>query len=184
MGEFNDVGEFNASMDAKNYDEGRTHHVAGIEEAGNMLQRVPPRQNASLSLVMITDGQPCLNPNSNQCAFNQRNCGQTCCCNSLEEVGGRDELLALFEIYNFTFFFLPVQASGQNNAADTTQYDNLLPDSNYKVLEDTAFDELAEFLNGGSFVTPLGPCVEEPVVSSSDRRLLSEEAGKANVGYF
>ena len=180
LSESHDSNSFIEHIDSFVYNGGATDHRNAILKAHDMMltdnSNVGIRPGAQLTVVMLTDGNPCVR------------CRRICCSDSFAMANGAKELRTFRDDFKFTFYFLPIiPANGdprltislQNFDGAKGQQGNSsgLSDDEFITIDPQGFDQLEEFLSGDTFTFPLGPCVKPPTVSSGDRLLLANEAG-------
>eukprot|EP00924_Labyrinthula_sp_SR-Ha-C_P008412 maker-scaffold_11-snap-gene-12.10-mRNA-1 protein AED:0.00 eAED:0.00 QI:191/1/1/1/1/1/2/110/417 len=188
-------------------DDTGTNHLDAISEVRRILiEESPARETAQVMIVMISDGNPCIDCNKGCYSvetgepirdFFDQDCNAFlpeeeqnealsggCCVNSLQVDPGIQVLKDLrseLSDFIFTFFYLPVSPEIFNPVANLTLFDAVVDDdgldqSEYKLFPLEGYDLIEEFLRGESLETPLGPCIEPPTSSGSSRRLFSEDS--------
>eukprot|EP00924_Labyrinthula_sp_SR-Ha-C_P002851 augustus_masked-scaffold_13-processed-gene-8.13-mRNA-1 protein AED:1.00 eAED:1.00 QI:0/-1/0/0/-1/1/1/0/408 len=183
--EFSDSDDLIEELEGFNDPGGATSQRSAFLEAQVLLrsQSGAPREDASLALLMLTDGNPnpCIDEEDDDarlCNFEDdrfSDDGGFCCGLSLAETGGANVLTELSQEFDFSFFYLPVRPDNSNDGPNLELFDAAEFGGNeFETFEIANFNEFETVL-GEDIEFPLGPCVDPPTESGSERILRWED---------
>ena len=114
-----------------------------------------PREDSDLLIVMMTDGNPCLDCDP-------------CCANSIELANGADVLRQIRDNYEFTFVFVPIVRDNGGSTISLDVFDDArgpqgdsvgLSEEEFITVEPQGFEDLNDFLTRGEFTSLFQFCL-------------------------